>query len=514
MTLPVPDLEHFVAFCRHLTTDHRKPLEIEPFQKQLLADYFNGVQETLVLIPKKNGKTTLMAALALHHLIFVPDAEVYLAAASRDQASILYGIAKRFVNRSLALQKRCLVRAGSREIRSRRDDGFIRVLAADADTADGVGPTLAIVDELHRHRSSDLYDVFSDGLDARDGRMLTITTAGADEDSPLGRMRAKAYAEGKMKRKGKYRYAINRAGGFAIHEWSLDPAKDDLTSIETVKLVNPLAAMTKDKLRRRYRSSSMTMHRWARLACNVWAQEEDAAVSALDWAPVGSRRASVLPPNTKDVVIGVDLGWKRDTTAIVPVGVRDDEKQWFDRAQFLDPDDEETADIFEGMDERVGRATIHMPTIIFPPNDGTMTREEDVKAALTRYAERWPSARYVLDPNADGQTISQWIVRELCGGDDDRVLEHSQQPAAMCKASMLFVAHIRLKALRHPEDGPGLSAQVLAAAAKYHGERWRFEKHPRLKKPVDAAVAGSMALRILRAPVPAAPKPFVLVGRR
>ena len=69
-----------------------------------------------------------------------------------------------------------------REIVSVRDDGRVRVLASDVDTADGVIPTLALVDELHRHKSADLYGVFRDGLGPRGGRMITISTAGDDSD--------------------------------------------------------------------------------------------------------------------------------------------------------------------------------------------------------------------------------------------------------------------------------------------------------------------------------------------
>jgi hypothetical protein len=514
MTLPVPDLAHFERFCAHLTTDQRAPLTLEPFQRAFLGDYFAGVQETLVLIPKKNGKTTIMAAVALHHLLYVPDAEVYIAAAASKQAGILYGFARRFVNRSPALQKRLLLRPGTYEIRSRRDDGYLKVLAADADTADGVGPTLAIVDELHRHKKADLYDVFSDGLDARDGRMLTISTAGADEDTPLGRMRAKAVAEGTVVKRAKYRKATVRDGSFVMHEWALDPAKDDLDDLKTVKQVNPLRQQTIAKLKRRKESPSMTATRWARLACNVWAQEEDAAISALDWAPLGDDDAD-LPDGTKEVVVGIDLGWTRDTTAIVPVGVRDDEPDWFDRDAFLDPDldDDEQAWV-EFLPETVGRATIAKPVILTPPGDNRMIKEELIHDALRACAARWPSARYALDPNADGQTIAQWIVRELCGGDDDRVITVSQQPATMAPASMLVAAHVRLGAIRHPNDGPGLNAQLLAAWPRPVGARWRFDKHPKLKKPVDAAIALAMGLRTLRAPVAAAPRPFAISLRR
>jgi phage terminase large subunit-like protein len=66
----------------------------------MLADYFGGTTETLILIPKKNGKTTLMAALALYHLVVTEDAECVIAAASRDQAQIMLRQARGFIRRS------------------------------------------------------------------------------------------------------------------------------------------------------------------------------------------------------------------------------------------------------------------------------------------------------------------------------------------------------------------------------------------------------------------------------
>jgi phage terminase large subunit-like protein len=508
----LPGVDHFAEFVRVLTLDGGEPMRLEPFQRTFLADYFAGTAETVVLLPKKNGKTTIVAAVAVHHLLYVPDAEVYVAAASRDQAGLVYKAARRFVERSPALQQRVLVRAGTRELRSRRDDGFLRVLASDADTADGVGPTLAIVDELHRHRSTHLYDVFSDGLDARDGRMLTISTAGSDEDSPLGRMRSRAYEQGRVRKRGAYRYARTPGGEFALHEWALEPT-DDLDDLKLVKRANPLAAQTVDKLRRRKDSPSMTRSRWARFACGVWAQDDDAAVSALDWAPCAEDYRP-LAPGTADVVIGVDLGWKRDTTALVPVGILDDEDRTVDSTEFYpDQDDDDGLEL----PDLLPVATFGRPTVIAPPGDGRMTPEATVHDALRELAELYPRARYAIDPNADGQSVAQWIERELCDGDEARVLVHSQQPAPMMLASMGLAAQIRGRAIRHPND-PALSAAILAAVPKYVGERWRLvspnaAQRGGARKPIDAAIAAAMALRVLRAPVPTTPQPFVIVAR-
>ncbi len=72
---------------------------LEPFQREILAEYFAGALETLILMPKKAGKSSLLAALALFHLIATRDAECVVGAASRDQATILYDQAAGFVRR-------------------------------------------------------------------------------------------------------------------------------------------------------------------------------------------------------------------------------------------------------------------------------------------------------------------------------------------------------------------------------------------------------------------------------
>lgn len=296
-------------------------MEIEEFQRQMLTDLFAGVRETVILIPKKNGKSTILGALALYHLISTPDAECVIAAASRDQAQIMLRQAQGFVRRSPSLQMRLKVK--QREIVHLRHGGRIRVLASDKDTADGVIPTLALVDELHRHKSPDLYGVFLDGLGPRDGQIVTISTAGASHDSPLGHLRANAYALPGMVRDKAYRYV--RSDGFAMHEWALEP-DDDRTSIETVKLANPASWQTTEALRERYDSPSMTEAQWARFACGVWgigaapAWEGESFEALAGEIPDGLARRP--PPTTGRMIgLGFDGARRRDGTGLVGVDI-------------------------------------------------------------------------------------------------------------------------------------------------------------------------------------------------
>ena len=140
------ELARFARFCEvHLRLEDGRPLVVEEFQKRMLRDFFAGTTETVILVPKKNSKSTSAAAVALFHLVTVPDAECVVVAASREQAGILFNQAGGFVRRSEWLKAR--VKLTMRELRSRGDSGRIRVMAADADTADGTICTLAIVDE-------------------------------------------------------------------------------------------------------------------------------------------------------------------------------------------------------------------------------------------------------------------------------------------------------------------------------------------------------------------------------
>src|SRR5215213_36088 len=77
MAQPPATLNRFARDCG---------LELEPFQRRITSALQGAQPELVVLLPRGNGKTSLLACLALHSLLTTPDAEVYCAAASREQA--------------------------------------------------------------------------------------------------------------------------------------------------------------------------------------------------------------------------------------------------------------------------------------------------------------------------------------------------------------------------------------------------------------------------------------------
>lgn len=135
-------------------------------------------------VPRKNGKSTLVAGLGLYLLSADGEAgsEVYAAATKRDQAKIVWSEARRMVLASGAL-RRHINPLKTALLMDRNGSSFVP-LGADADTLDGLNPHGVILDELHAHKSRDMWDVMTTALGARTQPLLvSITTAGRGRTS-------------------------------------------------------------------------------------------------------------------------------------------------------------------------------------------------------------------------------------------------------------------------------------------------------------------------------------------
>ena len=234
----------FSSFCERIG------LQLEPFQKRIVKAAEGPEHELLVLLPRGQGKTTLMAAIGLHHLLTVEGAAVYCAASSREQARILFETAGRFARE---LEHPNLV-LRHLEIRYCDDPNepkvfsrHLRVLAADAPRLHGLTPSLAIVDELHAHASDDVYLALKTAQLKRPGsRLITISTAGAGTDTPLGRLRARALALPSVTCRGAFTDA--RGPELRMLEWAV-PEDADVDDARVVKKANPAIWITVEALR-------------------------------------------------------------------------------------------------------------------------------------------------------------------------------------------------------------------------------------------------------------------------
>lgn len=134
---------------------------------------------------QENGKTELIAALSLYHLVMdAPGGEIYCGAADRNQASIAFNAAKSMVEQSEVLSKIIKIKDSTKEMLNLRTHSRFKVLSAEAATKHGLNPSVVIIDELHAHPKRDLWDVLTFGTGAARNEQLIwcITTAGDDPD--------------------------------------------------------------------------------------------------------------------------------------------------------------------------------------------------------------------------------------------------------------------------------------------------------------------------------------------
>jgi phage terminase large subunit-like protein len=450
------DLDRFADFCSHMVLEDGSTMALEPFQRAMLADYFAGSTETLILLPKKNGKSTLLGALALYHLISTADAECVIGAASRDQATILYDQAAGFVRRTPRLDQYVDVKRGYREMRKRNDSGRIRVLAADVDTADGVIPTLALVDELHRHKSAGLYGIFRDGLGPRDGRMVTISTAGGHEMSPLGQMRVAALQLETVTREGAHTYAATASRSYVMHEWALRK-EDDLDDLLVVASANPASWQTLAALRARHDSPSMLPWQWARFACGVWVSAEAWWITAEDWNALVER--DELSPGDR-ITLGFDGARVGDATALVACRVED------------------------GL--LVPLACWEAP----PDLAHWEVPANEVDAVLADAMERYRVLRGYFDPPLWRSEIDQW-AREY---GDKLVQRYDTARARMMGAVERFRTDVATQRLHHNGDLT-MTRHVLNAQTREArgGGYWLTKDRPGSQHKIDAAIAAVLA---------------------
>lgn len=179
-------IEFIENYCKHSKgAMGGKPFILELWQKALVAASFGIIhkidgtrkyKEVLLVVARKNGKSTLAAAIGLYMQLAdgEPGAEIYACATKKDQAKIIWLESKRMVKKSKSLLKR--VKPLVSELVAEYNDSFFRPLGRDSDSLDGLNVHCALLDEIHAWTDKNLYDVIVDGTTAREEPMIFITT--------------------------------------------------------------------------------------------------------------------------------------------------------------------------------------------------------------------------------------------------------------------------------------------------------------------------------------------------
>ena len=294
-----------------------------PWQEQLIRDIFGIVKPdgnrqfrtAFVEICKKVGKSELAAAIALY-LLYAdnePSAEVYGAAADRQQASIVFDVARQMVEMSPALMKRSKLMSATKRIVNYGNAGFYQVLSAEVGSKHGFSISGLVFDEIHTQPNRQLYDVLTKySSDARQNPLhFIITTAGNDRHSIAFELHTKAVDILEGRRVDPTFYPV---------VYGLKDDEDWEDEANWYK-VNPSLGYTVDieRLRDAYREAKQNpadeiTFKWLRM--NMWVS------STTSWIPdaifmKGSEPIDMRLLEGRDCYAGLDLSSTGDITALV-----------------------------------------------------------------------------------------------------------------------------------------------------------------------------------------------------
>lgn len=311
------------------------PFWLLPWQEQLIRDIFGIVKPdgnrqfrtAFVEICKKVGKSELAAAVALY-LLYAdnePSAEVYGAAADRQQASIVFDVAKQMVEMSPALMKRSKLMGATKRIVNYGNAGYYQVLSAEVGGKHGFSVSGLVFDEIHTQPNRQLYDVLTKGSsDARQNPLhFIITTAGNDRHSIAYELHTKAVDILEGRRVDPTFYPV---------VYGLKDDEDWEDEANWYK-VNPSLGYTVDieRLRDAYREAKQNpadeiTFKWLR--CNMWVS------STVAWIPDaiymrGNEPIDMDALAGRDCYAGLDLSSTGDITALVLIfPPRDEEEKY------------------------------------------------------------------------------------------------------------------------------------------------------------------------------------------
>jgi phage terminase large subunit-like protein len=308
-----------------------KPLLLLDSQKEIIRGLYDPkdaaarrlIRAALAFIPRKGGKSTFAAALAVYETFDRgPGASVVVAANSRDQASLLFLAAANMIEQCPELKARAATSRAQKRIVDRVTRSSFRAISSDSPTAHGLDLTCFIYDELHAAPNRELYDVLATSTGARAEALgLVISTAGFDKQSILGEL---------------YDHAKR-----VQHDPTLDPSfyafiaeaeeGDAWDDERTWFKANPALGIFRDlsemrQLAARAKQIPAQIDAFKRLYLNIWTASSGAWLSLAAWDDCGNSAVTDAELQGATAYAGLDLSSTTDLTSLAIAFLLPDER--------------------------------------------------------------------------------------------------------------------------------------------------------------------------------------------
>jgi len=315
-------LDFFEECLRHVKGKLRgQPFKLQPWQQAIVANIFgwkrpDGLRryrEALIYVPRKNGKTTLAAGI-INYMLFVdrePGAEIYSAAADRDQARLVWDQVVGMVRQEPGLAANCRILRGYKCVERTDRSAVYRCISSEANTKHGFNTHCAVVDELHAHKSDELLDAIQTSTGAREQPLIIeLTTADYARESVCNL---------------KYDYACQVRDGIVADEAFLPVLygalpDDDWTSPDVWAQANPNLGVSVgldflERECRRAQEQPVYENTFKRLHLNIQTQQAVRMIPMHHW---DACPATASPETLRGLPCwaGLDLAKRNDTNAL------------------------------------------------------------------------------------------------------------------------------------------------------------------------------------------------------
>ncbi len=281
------------------------------------ADGTRRFRHVYIEIPRKNAKSTKSAIVG--NYMFAadgePGAEVYSAATTRDQAKIVFGISQQMARKMPAYRKRYGVEVQAHNLNILNSASKYEPLSAEGNSLDGLNIHCAIIDELHAHKTRQVYDVLDTATGSRTQPLLwCITTAGFDRSGVCYDRRI---------------YVTKLLEGIHTDEsyfgiiYTIDD-DDDWTEEASWYKANPnlgVSVYLKDITLqcRRAEASAQLQNTFLTKRLNVWVNADVAWMNMRAWAACGDTSLKLEDFEGKPCVLALDIATKIDVAAKIRV---------------------------------------------------------------------------------------------------------------------------------------------------------------------------------------------------
>jgi len=330
-------VDHFRWWCENYCIQSidqfaGKPLVLEQWQ----VDFFGEVMAVdddempywstvALIVPRKQGKTTLLGAYGMYHLDQSDGMpEVLLTASSDKQAGRLFDAVTSFTRRSPFLTSRVHIRDHIGEIA--RADGLGKILrmSSDPSRAHGYNPSRYIADELHAWTTPSLRKfweaVTTAGGARRDTQGLVITTAGEAHTRAhgiLGNLIDRNESAGEVEQRSALTISRNHDARVLVYNYSAPvEGKDqptDRRNFAAIRAANPASWVTDEYLERQIASPELSDSAFLQLHGCVWAAGTGTYIAPSDWQRLGDGGPI---DSSAPLYVMIDGSFTYDTTAV------------------------------------------------------------------------------------------------------------------------------------------------------------------------------------------------------